>query len=207
MILWAGGVRGPAVVPGTYQVRLTVDGKSQTEKFEVRKDPRVQTTSEQYAAQLELSLQMRDKLSRTNETVVQIRQVRKQIDDLAARLQAGPQTEKSKAIMEQAKSLSAEMTEVEEALYQTKSRASEDPLNFPVKLNNKLAALLSDLESADAQPTSAEQQVYEGLATEINAQLKAWGQMLDVKIPAFNKDVREADVPAVTLKKSSAPSS
>jgi hypothetical protein len=106
-------------------------------------------------------------------------------------------------VIEQAKTLTAEMTAVEEALYQTKSRASEDPLNFPVKLNNKLAALLADLESADAQPTSAEGQVYESLATEINAQLKAWSQIMDVKIPTFNKDVKEADVPAVTIKKSS----
>lgn len=206
MILWAGGLRGPSVVPGTYQVRLTVDGKSQTEKFEVRKDPRVPTSNEQYAAQLELSLQMRDKLSRTNETVVEIRQVRKQIDELSARLESSPQSDKSKEVLKQAKQLTAEMTQVEEALYQTKSRASEDPLNYPVKLNNKLAALLSDLESADAQPTSAEQQVYEDLATEINAQLKAWTQIMDVKLPGFNKDVRDADVPAVTLKKTSAPS-
>jgi len=206
IVLWAGSLRGPAVVPGTYQVRLTVDGKTQTQKFEVRKDPRVSTTTEQYNAQLEMSLQMRDKLSRTNETVIQIRQVRKQIDDLATRLQSGPQTEKSKSVIQQAKSLAAEMTAVEEALYQTKSRASEDPLNFPVKLNNKLAALLADLESADAEPTSAEGQVYEGIATEINAQLKAWGQIMDVKIPTFNKDVKDADVPAVTIKKPSAPS-
>ncbi len=206
MILWAGSLRGPVIVPGTYQVKITVDGKSQTQRFEVRKDPRISTTPEQYAAQLELELQMRDKLSRTNETVVQIRQGRKQIDDLVARLQSGPDSEKSKAVIAQAKALSGEMTEVEEALYQTKSRASEDPLNYPVKLNNKLAALLADLESADAQPTSAEQQVYEDLASAINAQLKAWGQIVDEKIPSLNKNVKDADVPAVTLKKPSVPS-
>jgi photosystem II stability/assembly factor-like uncharacterized protein len=200
MILWAGGVRGPDVVPGTYQVRLTANGKTETSKFEVLKDPRISTTPEQFAAQLELSLQMRDKLSRTNETVVQIREVRKQVEELTARLEAGPQSEKTKQILDQAKSISSAMTEIEEALYQTKSRASEDPLNFPVRLNNKLAALLSDLESSDTQPTSSEQEVYEDLATEINAQLKSWNQMMDVKIPTFNKNVKDADVPAVTLK-------
>jgi hypothetical protein len=206
MVLWAGSLRGPAVVPGTYQVRVTVDGKTQTQKFEVRKDPRIPTTTEQFSAQLELSLQMRDKLSRTNEAVIGIRQARKQIDELTARLESGPQSDKSKALVEKAKSLSAEMTQVEEALYQTKSRASEDPLNYPVRLNNKLAAVLADLESSDSQPTSAEQQVYEDLATEINAQLKAWGQIVDEKIPTLNKSVRDADVPAVELKKAPQPS-
>ena len=206
MILWAGGIRGPAVAPGSYQVRLTIDGKAQTEHFEVKKDPRTSTTTEQFASQLELSLQMLHKLSRTNEAVIQIRQVRKQMDELTARLQSEAQTEKSKAVLDQAKALSGEMTQVEEALYQTKSRASEDPLNFPVKLNNKLAALLSALESSDSGPTASEQQVYEDIATEINAQLKAWNQIVDVKLPAFNKGVKDADVPAVTLKKASAPS-
>ena len=207
MILWAGGVRGPAVVPGIYQIRLTVDGKTQSEKFEVRKDPRLTTTPEQFAAQLELSLQMRDKLGRTNDAVIQIRQARKQMDELAGRLESAAQTDKVKAVLERAKSLSAEMSQVEETLYQTKSRASEDPLNYPVRLNNKLAALLSDLESSDSQPTAAEQQVYEDLATEINAQLKAWNQIMDDKVPTFNKTVRDADVPAVTFKKLSDPAS
>lgn len=207
MVFWAGGVRGPEVVPGTYQVRLTVGGKAETRKFEVLKDPRLTTTPEQFNAQLELALQTRDKLSRTNEAVIQIGQARKQIDELTNRLQSAAETEKSKAVLEQAKALSAEMTQVEEALYQTKSKASEDPLNFPVRLNNKLAALLNDIESSDAEPTRAEQEVYEDLATQINSQLKMWGQIVDEKIPALNKNTRDADVPAVTLKKVSEPGS
>ncbi len=200
MILWAGGVRGPAVVPGPYQVRLTVDGKTQTQKFEVRKDPRLDTTPRQFAAQLELGLQVRDKLSRTNEAVIQIRQARQQIDELVTRLQSSSQTSKSSAVQDRAKELSAEMTEIEEALYQTKSKASEDPLNFPVRLNNKLAALLTAIESSDTQPTAAEEQVFEDLAPKINSQLKAWKQVIEVKIPKLNKTVRDADIPAVMLK-------
>ncbi len=201
MILWAGGVRGPAVVPGTYKVRLTVNGKSQTQSFEVRKDPRIATTPEQFAAQLEFGLQVRDKLSRTNEAVIQIRQVREELEQLTARLKAGAQTDRSKSLLERSKNLSAEMTKIEEALYQTKSKASEDPLNFPVRLNDKLAGLLTEVEASDTQPTSAQQQVYESLVTDINAQLKAWDQVKQGDIPAFNKNVRDAEVPAISLKK------
>src|SRR4051794_3001795 len=88
MVLWAGSVRGPLVVPGSYQVRLTVDGKTQTESFEVRKDPRVSTTPEQYTAQLQTAIQMRDKVSQTNQAVINIREVRDQIDELTERLEA-----------------------------------------------------------------------------------------------------------------------
>ena len=206
MILWAGGVRGPAVVPGTYQVRLTVNGKTQTQGFEVRKDPRLQTTPEQYAAQLELGLQMRDKLSQTNDAVIQIRDTCKQVDELTTRLASGPQTEKSRMVLDRAKTLSTEITQIEEALYQTKSRASEDPLNFPVRLNNKLAALLTAVEGSDSQPTASQQQVYEDLATEINAQINKLKQIMDVQVPSFNKYVRDQDIPAIAIKTSGKPS-
>jgi hypothetical protein len=205
MILWAGSVRGPVVVPGTYEVKLTVNGKSETQKFEVRKDPRVNTTPEQYLAQLELELQLRDKLSQTNQAVIQIRDVKKQIDDLTGRLKSAGDGAKSKAVTERAKALSDELTGIEEALYQTKNRASEDPLNFPVKLNNKLAALLSAVGSADAAPTASQQQVYEDLATSINAQVGKLKQVMDSGVPAFNKTVRDQDIPAITVKTSGTP--
>ncbi len=205
IILWAGNVRGPVVAPGTYQVRLSVDGKSQTQKFEIRKDPRVTTTPQQFAAQLELELQVRDKLSQTNAAVIQIRDVRKQIDELTARLGAAGDTTKSKIVIERAKSLSDDLTAIEEALYQTKSKASEDPLNYPVRLNNKLAALLVAIGSADTGPTAAERQVYEDLATTSNAQVSKLKQVLDSGIPALNKLVRDQDIPAVAIKQPSQP--
>ncbi len=205
MILWAGSVRGPLVVPGIYQVRLTANGKSQTQKFEVRKDPRLEITPQQYSAQLELELQMRDKLSQTNQAVIQIRDVKKQIDDLTARLKAAGDTAKSKAVIDRAKELSDELTAIEEALYQTKNRASEDPLNFPVKLNNKLAALLSAVGEADGQPTASQQQVYEDLATGINAQINKLKQAMDSGVPALNKAVHDQDIPAITIKTAGTP--
>ncbi len=193
MILWAGNVRGPVVTPGTYQVKLTVNGKSETRNFEVRRDPRLKTTPDDFNAQLELELQVRDKLSRTNQAVIEIRDVRKQIDELTARLNG-----KSKAVSERAKSLSKELSDIEEALYQTKNKASEDPLNYPVKLNNKLAALLSDIGAADTQPTAAQRAVYEDIASQVNAQLAKLKQVVDTGIPALNRLARDQNVPAIT---------
>jgi len=205
MVLWAANVRGPLVVPGTYQVRLTVDGKAQTQKFEVRRDPRVPTTPEQYTAQLQTALQMRDKVSQTNQAVIDIREVRDQIEELTARLEADKSNEKSRAVLERAKSLASELTTIEESLYQTKNRASEDPLNFPVRLNNKLAALLTAVSQADAQPTASQQQVYEDLATGVNTQVKKLKDVMSTSVPALNKMVREQDIPAITIKNAEAP--
>ncbi len=200
MILWAGTVKGPAVVPGAYQVRVAVDGKTQSQKFEVRKDPRVETTQDQFAAQLELELQIRDKLSQTNKAVVQIRDTHKQIDELTARLKSSADTEKSKVVLDRAKSVSDELASIEEALYQTKNRASEDPLNYPVRLNNKLAALLAAVASSDSQPTASQQQVYEDVTTSINAQIKRLRTVMDSGIPALNRLVKDQDIPAIAVR-------
>src|SRR6185369_13381564 len=88
MILWAGETRGPKLPPGRYQVKLSVDGKSLTQNFEIKADPRLTTTPADYAKQLELGLKIRDKLSETNNAVIQIRDVRKQVEDLLKRVGA-----------------------------------------------------------------------------------------------------------------------
>ncbi len=193
MILWAGSTTGPRAVPGKYTVRLTVDGKAQTQSFEVKKDPRLTTTAEDYAKQLSLSLQVRDKLSATNEAVIKIRELRKQLEEYTKR--------DSKKVADAAKVLVKEMTDIEEALYQTKNRASEDPLNFPIKLNNKLAHVLGVVQSSDDQPTQQSYMVYEDLATAVNGELKKLDTVLNAQLTSFNKMIRDENVPAVEAPK------
>jgi photosystem II stability/assembly factor-like uncharacterized protein len=195
MIFWAGTVRGPLVVPGTYQVRLTLDGKSQTQPFEVKKDPRVSTTPREFASQLALALQIRDKLTTINDDIIHIRDIRKQLDGYIERV-------KDQKVVDAAKALSKKFTEVEEALYQTKNRASEDPLNFPIRLNNKLAHLLGVVESSDNPPTTQTGKVFEDLASQTNVQLRKLDQVMKADLAAFNKLVREENVPAVVAPES-----
>jgi photosystem II stability/assembly factor-like uncharacterized protein len=189
MILWAGSLTGPRVPPATYTVRLTVDGKTQTQTFEVKKDPRLTTTPEEYTKQLTLALQVRDKLSATNEGVIRIREVRKQLDEYARR--------DDKRVSDAAKALSQKLTAVEEELYQTRNRASEDPLNFPIKLNNKLAHVLGLVEGSDNQPTQQSYMVYEDLATSVNGQLKALDALMTSDLAAFNKLIHDSNAPAI----------
>ena len=190
LIMWAGTVRGPAIVPGKYTVKLTVDGATQSQTFMVAKDPRIATTQQEFLSQLELELQIRDKLSRTNQAVLDIRDVRKQIEELAGRT-------KQPLIIDRAKTLAKDLTVVEEALYQTKNKANEDPLNFPIRLNNKIAGVLAALEMSDSPPTSQQQQVYEDLSTGINAQLKRLDEIMHRDVPEFNKLVRDQNIPAI----------
>jgi photosystem II stability/assembly factor-like uncharacterized protein len=196
LIMWAGQTRGPRAVPGAYQVRLTVNGKPMTQTLEVKKDPRLETTQEDFAKQFDLSIKIRDKLSQMHRSIVEIRDARKQIDSIVSRVK---EEQDDKAIMEAAKSLDTRLTEIEEALYQTKNRASEDPLNYPIRLNNKLASLGNVVGSADAAPTDQSYQVYDELAAAIDKELAALSRVVREDLSAFNKLVRDHNVPAVTI--------
>jgi len=198
LIMWAGNTRGPLVAPGKYSVRLTVDGKTQTQSFTIMKDLRVKASIEDLQKQTALSLQLRDKLSQANDGVIKIRDVRKQINEYADRLKDDPA---SKKVVDAARDLAKKLTAVEEELYQTKNQSSQDPLNFPIKLNNRVAALLGVVQSADFAPTAQSYMVFEGLASEVNAQLRTLDGLLKTDLPAFNKLARDQNVPAVILKK------
>jgi photosystem II stability/assembly factor-like uncharacterized protein len=197
MILWAGETRGPRVTPGKYQVRLTVDGATMTESFEIKSDPRLSTTAADYAKQLELDLKIRDKVSETHNAIIQIRDLRRQIDDLVKRVKDQPSY---KAVNDAGTALNKNLQSVEEALYQTKNQSNQDPLNFPIRLNNKLAALGGVVGEAEHGPTDQSYAVYEELTTQIDSQLQKLSQILKTEVPAFNQIVKEQNIPAVVIK-------
>jgi photosystem II stability/assembly factor-like uncharacterized protein len=196
LIMWQGVTRGPLIVPGTYTAKLTVGDKTQTQQFVVGKDPRLKTTTADFSAQLSLSIQIRDKLSQVNQAVIDIRAAKKQLEDYAARLK---DEASAKKVADAAKDLDKKLTAVEEELYQIKNQSAQDPLNFPIKINNRLAALLGDVQSTDAGPTKQSNMVYEGLASEANAQLRVADQLLKDDVASFNKLVRDSNIPAVTV--------
>ncbi|HTG93787.1 MAG TPA: hypothetical protein VL866_14445, partial [Pyrinomonadaceae bacterium] len=197
MILWSGETRGPKIAPGTYQVKLTVDGKTFTQPFEVKADPRLSITPADYAKQTELGLRIRDKLTETHNAIIQIRDVRKQVEDLMKRVAGQPG---AKAINDAGAALNKNLTTVEEALYQTKNQSNQDPLNYPIRLNNKLAALGGVVGSAEAAPTAQSNAVYDEVSGAIDAQLQRLAQIMKTDVPAFNQLVKDQNIPAIVVK-------
>lgn len=192
LIMWAGSTRGPEAAPGRYKVRLTAEGVKLEADFQVLKDPRLTAvTQEDLEKQQALLLQIRDKLTETHESILKIRELRKQLEEWGTR---------EKALEEPAKALAKKLTAVEEELYQTKNKSGQDPLNYPIKLNNKLAALGGVVGSADARPTDQSYQLHEELTSRINAQLKTLDGLLKSDVASFNKLARDKNVPAVAAK-------
>ena len=194
LIMWAGSVTGPRAAPGNYQVKLTVNGQTYAENFVIQKDPRVATTPEDFAKQFDLLMKVRDKLDETHKAILAIRDTRAQIEGVMGRVKD------NKAITDAGAALNKKMMEIEETLYQTKNRSSQDPLNYPIRLNNKLAALSGVAGSSDDPPTDQSIAVYNELAGKIDAQLNALKQLMANDLAAFNKLVRDSNVPAVMPK-------
>ena len=92
------------------------------------------------------------------------------------------------------------LTAVEDVLIQAKSKSGQDPLNYPIRLDNKLAALGMVVASADARPTDPSVALYEELAATARAELAKLGTVLEKDVAAFNKLVSDAGVPAVVIR-------
>ena len=197
LIMWAGSVTGPRAVPGNYQVKLTVDGKTLSETFEIRKDPRIEASQQDLQRQFDLLTKINAKLSETHAAIIDIRDARKQIDDYAKRVAGQPNAQ---PIIDAAKSLNAKLTAIEEELYQTKNQSGQDPLNYPIRLNNKLAALGGVVGASDNAPTEQSFAVYDDLTGRIDAQLAKLKAVMAADVPAFNKLVRDQSIPAVFVK-------
>jgi photosystem II stability/assembly factor-like uncharacterized protein len=191
MILWGGSTQGPRVVPGAYTARLTVgDQPPLSVPFEVKEDPRATATPADLRAQYDFLTNIRDKFSETNEAITRIRDVRRQLNDVKKR--AGKD---SKELVTAANDLDKKITAVEEALYQTKNKSEEDPLNYPVRLNNKLAAVGDSAAIGAWAPTAQDIAVRDEIARQIDEQLAKLKQIWAADLPAFNK--LAATVPAV----------
>lgn len=193
LIMWGGSLNGPRIVPGNYQVRLSVDGKViGTESFAVKADPRLRTTQEDFQRQWDFLSKTREKVSATHSAIAEIRDLKRQLDELSARMKP-----EQKEFKDRAAEITRKLTAVEEELIQTKIRSGQDALNFPIKLNNKLAALTSLVDASDDAPTAQALDVYNDLIAQIDPQLAAFARIKSEDVAAFNRDYASKSLPVI----------
>jgi photosystem II stability/assembly factor-like uncharacterized protein len=189
LIMWgARAEQGPWAVPGQYQVRVTADGQTQTQPLEVKLDPRLNVSIADLQKQFDLAMKVRDKTSEADQAVIDIRKLRDAINDRLKTVTTA-QARQSGA------SLNAKLTSVEEAVYQTRNRSGQDPLNFPIKLNNKISHLMGVIESADAPPTDQTYVAFQQLSQELDVQLAKLHQIVQEDLAAFNRTLGKGAQP------------
>ncbi len=202
IIMWAAGTQGPVAPPGTYKVRMLVDGTVVgTEAFALKKDPRTRTTQAELAEQFTFLQQIRDRTTAANDAVKIVRWVKSQLDDREKKL-TGAALADFKA---KAEALRAELSVVEDSVYQTKNRSGQDPLNYPIRLNNKIAALAGVVGSAEAPPTQQTKTVFTQLNTQLTNELAKMKKSLDGKLPAINTVLRANGLPEIVPRPADVP--
>ncbi|MEW5899989.1 MAG: glycosyl hydrolase [Acidobacteriota bacterium] len=195
-ILWGGSTTGPLAVPGIYQVKLTVGETSQIQTWEWKKDPRLETPQEQFQEQFDLLIKIRDKLGEVNQAVNTLRTIRSKIDRLAGELKG---QERGAAAVEEGNKIKDKLTAIEEMLIQAKSRSSQDPLNYPVRLDNKIAALASVVASSDAPPTDQSHELFKELAAKADSEIAKVKAIVESDIPALNKLLQDSGLPHIII--------
>ncbi|MGE0771888.1 MAG: glycosyl hydrolase [Cyclobacteriaceae bacterium] len=184
IIIWSGRPqRGPKAPPGNYKVKMTSGSYTQTYPFTIKMDPNLEGVTEaDLKAQFDLALKIRDKETAANEAVIKIRKLRKEINDKLTEA-------KDPQLNAAAKPLLDKIKVIEEDLYQVRNQSGQDPLNFPIKLNNRLSSLRRSVETGDAKPTDGAYKVFEELSAELTGHLNKLDAALNTDLGNLNKNL------------------
>ena len=183
MILWWASLEGPRAIPGEYKVSLNVNGNEQSKPFTILADPRAESTLADMEKQFQFVKDVNETIDKAHKSIKKIRNINGQ---LSAFQKQYKDDENVKDLVEKAKALEEQLSNIEKELYQTKNRSGQDPLNFPIKLTNKLGHLNSLVSMGDFAPTDQDVAVKNELTSKIEAQLSQFNTILNDEIKAFN---------------------
>jgi hypothetical protein len=183
MILWWASLDGPQAIPGSYKVSLKVNDQILTQSFTIVADKRAESTLAEMQKQFDFIKDINKTIDKAHKSIKKIRNVSNQLSAFETQYKGN---EEVKDLLDKSKILKEEFTKIEEALYQTKNRSNQDPLNFPIRLTNKLGHLNALVGMGDFAPTEQDIAVKDELTQKINEQLDAFNKLVSDEISAFN---------------------
>lgn len=196
MIFWGASLGGPKVPPGRYRAEFSVDGTEVSVPVIVRADPRSEATSMDLVEQYGFVRETGETLTRAHKAIRDLRMARADLEDLKGRMEP-TENEPAAKLEERIDAALETMKSVEEALYQTKNQSGQDPLNFPIRLTNKLAGARSGAMSGEFGPTAGMIAVAQEITAEIEAELARLAPVFDEELPAIDAAARELALPLV----------
>jgi len=198
MVYYGSANNGPKAVPGKYRVRLTINGNTTEQEFEILKDPRVNTTQEELQSQFEFLVKVRDKVSEANQGVIDIRKIKDDLAFLKTKIGSDAQY---KELADAVKKFEEELTAHESNIHQTNNRSVQDPLNYGIKMNNRLAHLMVEQAQGDFAPTKQGEEVRQMLTKMVDEELSKLQTTIDKNADRINTMAKEKDIEVVMVKK------
>jgi phage-related tail protein len=178
---------------------MTIGEETHIREWEWKVDPRVEASPQDLQEQFDFLMKIRDTLSRVNRAINSLRSVRSKIEAINKELKDRPE---SAAIIEAGEAVRQKLTAIEDVLIQAKSKSGQDPLNYPIKLDNRIAALASVVASADARPTDQSRELFNELAEKADVEIARLQVILETDIPGLNELFRDSRIPHIIMEKS-----
>lgn len=196
MILWWASLSGPMALPGAYKVILSANGKTAKQNFTILRNPNSEASISEMKMQFDFINDINLKMTEIHKALKNVKKVRSQVHLLKKSIK---NKEKYKALLAYADTLVKKITKIEETLYQTKSKSGQDPLNFPIRLNNKLAHLNSLTRIGNYAPTQQAIDFKNDITKEIDAELAKLNTLFKTSVSELNKQVKESDIDLIQL--------
>ena len=176
MIIWSARPQlGPIAPPGKYIIELTINNEKYETSIDLIKDPRIDVSDDDINVQFNFAMEIRNQTDLANRSVIEIRNMKVHLDSIISK--------KSSSSSAKIKKLKSKLETIESSIYQVKNQSGQDPLNFPIRVNNRLAYLRKSVESGDGLPTKGSREVFELLKDE----LSGYTNSLDKLKKEFNR--------------------
>ena len=195
MVLYSSPNNGPKAVPGSYVARLIIDDAISETNFEIAKDPRLPNSDEDYQKQLDFLLTVRDKVSEAHQAMIDIKSIRDDIEYFDRKL-AGKEVYEE--LLSMTKVLNEEMSVIENNIHMTKNQSRQDPLNYGIRINNRLAFLMADQQRGDYPPTDQAEEVRMAISNELDVELTKLDELLEKRLTEINEKGRELGVQIIS---------
>jgi photosystem II stability/assembly factor-like uncharacterized protein len=188
MIFYSSPNVGPKAVPGDYKVRLTVNGKVKDQTFTIVKDPRLTNTQKDYEDQFNFLMKVRDEVTRANQAIIKIRNIKKDLAYVKEKTKDNPE------MQDLISSYEEKLSKIENNIHMTKNQSRQDPLNYGIRINNRLAFLLADSQRGDAPPTQQAQAFFKQVVGELNVELDALNSLIADQTGKINAKISENNI-------------
>jgi hypothetical protein len=192
MIFYSSPNTGPKATPGSYKVKLTVNGSSKEQAFSIVKDPRLPNSQQDYDNQFDFLISVRNEVTRANEAIITIRNIQKDLKYLKEKTKGNEELQL--LISDYEKQLSV----IENNIHMTKNQSRQDPLNYGIRINNRLAFLMADSQRGDYPPTQQAQQFFKEVTQELNKEISTLNSLIQKQTKIINEKVDKDEIKMIT---------
>ena len=193
MVFYSSPNVGPKAIPGTYKVRLTYNQEVTEQNFEIIKDPRLTNSKKDFMDQFNFLINVRNEVSKANQAIIDIRNIRKDLDYIMSKSYENDQID----------SLINEFLDklygIENMIHMTKNQSRQDPLNFGIRINNRLAFLMADSQRGDYPPTDQSIEFFKEMKKELNIELNILNVVSKKYIESINSLVSDSGIEFINM--------